>query len=580
MKCFSRYYFSILLCLSSCLLFAQQKTVYVGAAGDNAADGLTAAHPLKTFAEAIKQLLPGDTLYLLPGVYHEKMVFDNKKGEAEKYIYIYGVPGKEKPVIDGGAAVPAMELENNWIEINKSAWIEFGDLSFINGWTDPIRVTNSAYISFRNCDIKGGRKVILGTGAETHHLLVEGCTWDQGGEALWTLEKDARGVDGWLSMHHELMGYFNGTLVDSRASGGSFVIRNNRISNAYNGIRLTSKKGYDANIEVYNNTLNNIRDNDFEPEHYAFNLHIYHNRSHNIHKTLSVDDVAGGYIYYYGNTISMDADEWSKKICSGFNKIYGGEDSLSFPLYIFNNSFFGYGKNFNAMEKKARQLKHFNNAYFFAGADGWVLKYVDPTNAFENDLSNKPWPQSLVEHNMEQQGKIADVRYVNSAKGDLHINSNSPAKDAGRIMSFPELGWTQAYKGKAPDIGAYENNDLVEGPPFRFRLPDSAKFSYKERPRIVRYRAEGKKLFIYFSDQINTSSVTPLTILLGSHGRRIAVFDASFPNSKYELVIETKTKIDPATIAIGFQSLPRGMNGMPVTYWASVLPVFTRPSTD
>ncbi len=580
MKHFSRYYFSTLLSLSTCLLFAQQKNLYVGPSGNNTESGLAQAQPLKTISEALKRAVPGDTVYLLPGVYHEKMILDNRKGQPEKYIYIYGYPGGEKPLIDGGATVPAMELDKNWIELNNSSWIEFGHLSFVNGWTDPVRVVNSSYISFRYCDFKGGRKVILGTGAETHHLLVEDCSWDQGGEALWTLEKDARGVDGWLSMHHELMGYYNGTLVDSRASGGSFVIRNNRISNAYNGIRFTSKKGFDANIEVYNNTLNNIRDNDFEPEHYAFNLHIYHNRSHNIHKTLSVDDVAGGYIYYYGNTISMDADEWSKKICSGFNKIYGGEDSLSFPLYIFNNSFFGYGKNFNAMEKKARQLKHFNNSYFFAGTDGWVLKYVDPTNEFENDISNKPWPESLTSHSMEQQGKIADVRYVNSAKGDLRVSGNGPAKDAGKVLSFPELGWTQSYKGKAPDVGAYENKELVEGPPIRFRVPDSAHFNYKERPRIVRYRIENKKLFIYFSDQINPSSVTPLTILLGSQGKRIAIYDVTFPNNRYELVIETKTRIDPGTVTLGFSSFPSGLNGMPVTYWASVLPVFKRPLTN
>ncbi len=571
------HFFSALFFLYGSLLYGQ-KNIYVGPSGNNQADGTTAKTPVRSFSEAIKRVNAGDTIYVLPGTYREKMIFDQKRGLPEKYIYVYGASATGKPLIDGGATVPAMELSNNWIELNQSAWIELGNLSFVNGWTDPIRVNASSYISFRNCDFKGGRKVILATGAETHHLLVEGCSWDQGGEALWTLEKDILGVDAWLSMHHELMGYYNGTLVDSRASGGSFVIRNNRIQNAYNGIRLTSKKGFDANMEVYDNTLNNIRDNDFEPEHYAFNLHIYHNRSHNIHKTLSVDDVAGGYIYYYGNTISMDADEWSKKICSGFNKIYGGVDSLTYPFYIFNNSFFGYGKNFNAMEHKARQLKHFNNSYFFAGQDGWVLKYVDATNEFDYDISNKPWPESISVNNKETHGRIADVLYRNAAKSDLRSKSNSPSKDAGRIMSFPELGWSQSYLGNAPDIGAYEGNERVEGPPFRFRVPDSAQFHYNERPRMVRYRVAGKKLFVYFSYPIHPSSITPLTILLGSKGKRIAVYASSFPDNPYELVIETKTKVDASSLSLGFTSLPMGTNQMPATYWASVLPLFTRPS--
>jgi hypothetical protein len=569
-----------LICLIVLLLLAgaaygqsRSKNIFISSSGNDKNSGLTIGRPLQTICAGLRLAVAGDTVYVLPGIYHEKIRIDKKKGLPEKYIYLYGYPSAEKPVIDGGAPVPAMNLSNNWIECSNAAWIETGNLVFKNGWTDPVRVENSSYISFKHCDFYGGRKVILATGAATHHVLVEHCSWNQGGERLWTIEKDSLGVDAWLSMHHQLMGYYNGSLVDSRASGGSFVIRDNYIQNAYNGIRFTSKKGYDANVEIYNNTFLNIRDNDVEPEHYVYNMHIYHNRSHNIHKTMSVDAVAGGYIYYYGNTVTMDSSAWAKKICTGFWKVYGGEDSLTYPMNVFNNSFFGYGKAFNVMEARARQLKHCNNAYFFDGEGGWVLNYTDKTNVFDYDLSNKPWSASMVLNHFEQHGKIGAAGFINQYQGDLRLSPNSPAIDAGRKMAFEELGWTQTYEGKAPDIGAYEDAVLVDGPAFRFRVPEGAQFNYQEKPRIVKYRIEKNKLLVYFSAAINAATLPVAAILLQQHGEKVVVERAGFPRSPFELIIETGQVLEANTIALAFKALPAGRNGQAVTYWASAIPV-------
>jgi hypothetical protein len=549
--------------------------IYVSVNGSDKNTGLFINKPLQTIEAALNLAAGGDTICVLPGVYHQKIQIRKIKGKPEKPICIYGLrmTASDQVIIDGGAERPAMELENNWIECSNSEWIEFDNLVFKNGWTDPVRLENSSYISFKHCRFFGGRKVILGTGAKTHHVLVENCFWDQGGEKLWTIDKDSLGVDAWLSMHHQLMGYYNGSLVDSRGTGGSFVVRNNRIQNAYNGIRFTSKTGYDANVEIYDNSFENIRDNDVEPEHYAFNMHIYHNKSHNIHKTLSVDDVGGGYIYYYGNTVTMDSTEWAKKICSGWWKIYSGEESLQYPLYAFNNSFFGYGKAFNAMEAHAPQLKHFNNAYYFAGPESWVLKYPDSTNAFDYDLSNKPWSQTMLLNHFEQHGIIAKVGFIDPLSRNLKMTDQSPAVDAGTIMQFPELGWTQSYQGKAPDIGAYENGELVDGPAFRFRVPDNAKFAYNEKPRIVKYRVNGNKLILYFSLALKPETVKAASILLQSNHITVPISQIRFPGNLFELVIEAKQQLNEKELAIRFDALPLGENGETATYWASAIPI-------
>ncbi|MBS1564413.1 MAG: hypothetical protein JST39_08480, partial [Bacteroidetes bacterium] len=230
---------------------AQGKARFVSPGGEQQGNGLSIDHPLHSITSAIRLSAPGDTVYLIPGIYREMIKIEDVHGLPENPIHICGYPSDSLPMIDGGAPRPSMDVTWNWIECRNASWITFNGIGFRNGWTDPIRLEASSWISFQNCYFYGGRKVILATGAETHHVLVEYCHWDQGGERLWTIDKDSLGVDAWLSMHHQLMGYYNGSLVDSRASGGSFVIRHNYIQNAYNGIRFTSKKGFDANAEIY-----------------------------------------------------------------------------------------------------------------------------------------------------------------------------------------------------------------------------------------------------------------------------------------------------------------------------------------
>jgi hypothetical protein len=196
------------------------------------------------------------------------------------------------------------------------------------------------------------------------------------------------------------------------------VIRNNSIVDAYNAIRFRGQKGHDGNIEIYNNTISNVRDNDFEPEYYTYNLHIYHNVSRNIHKTLSIDNVEGGCIYYYGNVVTVDQDPWAAKICNGFWKIYGKERVLDGPFYAFNNSFYGPSIAFTSVGEKIVHMNHQNNAYAFVESGRWELNSWEPSDEFDYDISNRPWPKNITAKNQEIHGKIADIMFtVNTEAG-------------------------------------------------------------------------------------------------------------------------------------------------------------------
>ncbi len=571
----SKIFLIRLLAIIGCLfsIYGQSKIIYVSMDGSDQNSGLTIESSLNDISTAIKKASAGDTIYILPGSYKGIIIFNGKSGLPDKPIYLCGVPDNRGnyPQIDGGLETPSNDAQDDWMRITNSSWITVSNLKFINGWTYPIKVENSSYLTFRQCEFYGGRRVINAEGIHTHHILVEGCVWDQGGNFLWKAEKDSLGVDAWLSMHHMSMGYFNGSLIDFHKTGGSIVIRDNIITNAYNAIRFRGEKGYDANIEIYGNDISNIRDNDFEPEYYTYNLHIYHNRSHNVHKTFSVDNVEGGLILYYGNVVTSDSDSWTVKICNGIWKLYGTERKLSYPLYAFNNSFYTFGTAFLNMHGKAMYLKHYNNAYYFKTDYAWDLNEWDSSDEFDYDISNKPFPKNLFNHRQEMHGKICDIKFKDPSKEKLKLQPGSAGIDAGKIISLKEFNWIQSFEGKAPDIGAYENNKLVEGPPFRYLVPPGSKINLKEKPRIVRNYIKGNKIVIYFSDKIDASSVRKEFISIYKGGKKMKIASVSFPENEYQMVIEAGMLLGEGEFSISFNQMPKGINGEAATFWASTI---------
>ena len=232
-------------------------SLYVTPGGDDRHSGMSRTEALRSINRAVAMAGAGDTVFILPGTYRELITLERKHGAPEKPICLVGLArtGAEYPVIDGGASAPSSTASSYWMTIRGSSWIEVAWLAFRNGWTSPIQVDSSSYLTFRECRFFGGKRVIDAHGARTHHILVERCFWDQGGDYLWRLERDSLGVDGWTSMHHGTHEYFNGSLIDINGTGGSLVVRHDTIVNAFNAIRYRGRKGFDTNIEIYGNSI-------------------------------------------------------------------------------------------------------------------------------------------------------------------------------------------------------------------------------------------------------------------------------------------------------------------------------------
>ncbi|MGH8245791.1 MAG: hypothetical protein ACREUU_05095, partial [Gammaproteobacteria bacterium] len=103
-------------------LAAGDKMFVDAARGDDAARGAEDA-PWKTLAHALRQLQPGDTLYLRGGVYYEKASL-TKSGTEDAPITIGSYPG-EMAIIDGGLSEFAESPETSWQPLEGGAEGEY-----------------------------------------------------------------------------------------------------------------------------------------------------------------------------------------------------------------------------------------------------------------------------------------------------------------------------------------------------------------------------------------------------------------------------------------------------------------------
>jgi hypothetical protein len=104
--------------------------------GDDASDG-SEAKPWRTLGHALRQLVPGDTLYLRGGVYYEKASL-SKSGTAVQPITVAAYPG-EVAVLDGGLREFVDDPANAWQPYRADAVDEYVSTKTYP-WADARRV--------------------------------------------------------------------------------------------------------------------------------------------------------------------------------------------------------------------------------------------------------------------------------------------------------------------------------------------------------------------------------------------------------------------------------------------------------
>ena len=594
---------------------ASAAQIFVSPEGKDANPG-TRRQPLATLYEALSRAQPGDEVRLLPGTYtgtgskiedvngapEQPITIVSDSSNPEKYAVIDGEVELVNGVLPDGGQAKA--LENYGLYLRDSSWVTIRNIKFVRCWAYVLYLRDCSYITIDGVEMRSGWRTIYARGDDTHHILVENSIYDVD-ERIWS-------TWDWASLHHGVGGdpagtyemqHFNNQIIFPRDSGGSIVVRGNQIRNVFNAYRNKSGGAIqdNGNVEIYDNFISKVRDNVFEPETVIWNAHFYRNTLFNCRKPYSFDNVSGGYIYIWGNTQYQEenpilgprtASDEDRQSISGIYKYYRTDPDnppFEYPLYVFNNSIYTEATAFQELDGRIpnHMMRHFNNGYFFFKYGGFGLDYWDPSYEFDHDIANLPdWPASLITNGQEQHGILGDIKFVDPLDGVLTVRSDSPAIDAGKVITIPELGWTLDYKGRAPDIGAYEKGRRIDGPPFRYREPgggeDTLGDGYLEKPRIVRHAIVAEdKLKLWFSYPLDPATVSPSSIKVVVEDDVVGIDAVTLTDDNYGLVIGLVITADDDEfeedeedeIALRFTTLPSGINGQPVTHWASTLPL-------
>jgi hypothetical protein len=542
------------------LQIAAGNVYYVSPSGSDANPG-TATQPLQTIDRAVSLSEPGGQVLLLPGTYNQLTTITTS-GAPERPITIRSASADPDQY-----AVIDRQMEPAWGGVcaflikGGASWITIENLKFRRCWQDIIALDDASYITVRGINAQGGTNVVDSMINNNHHILIEDSYWEQD-KRIWT--EWGYWEKGWDELHNS---YYNGGIYGG-TSGGGIVIRNNVVRYVFNGMRWVSKGPYDnPNAEIYGNVWEDNLDNAVEPEVGAFNLHIYHNIFHNIPLgVLSHDDTHGGDVYFYGNVGWLD-DEGPPNVRSWtIYKLNNGSGSL----HIYHNSFY-YRRALSDDEPPPNVfLRHYNNAYYHITKDmgpetDWVKYGAD--HEYDNDCSSAPWNDVITERGQEKHGlENTDPQFVDPLHGDLRLQPTSPCRDRGRVIP----GFTQGYEGAAPDIGAYEGDKLVEGPPFETQIPPNG-LHYQEEPRITRHYAKGSELQLFFSWPLDPATVSKEAIHLLADGAEVVVTGVGMGASNREVVVQTATVLEGAKLQLRLNPLPVGENGEPATMWASTI---------
>ena len=322
----------------------------------------------------------------------------------------------EKPPAEDAPSKPSLR-DFAFLQIVGCEHIVIDGLKIEKCWPSILFVRDTRHLQVRNCIWRHGTHAIFAQREGTSHILVENNEWQQDDSPehdLWLKFDWARahgdeGSDG-------LLRYFNGGFFSSKGIAGKVVIRDNRIMDAYNGIRMKAKSAsprqsppLNADVHIYANQFIRIRDNPVEPEVFAYNWHVRHNRLLDCHAWFSFDGVTGGYWYFYGNTAyfhsrqgpcgSHDGHTMGRVLKLSYEKRPRDAETEgvpAFPWFVFNNSWHlrcpligganpavpanGEGPDFTA------HLDFFNNAFDWCNPldDGaWLCEWVELLRNFD-----------------------------------------------------------------------------------------------------------------------------------------------------------------------------------------------------
>ncbi len=171
-----------------------------------------------TILQILQNANAGDTILFAEGTYKGNYALEDLHGEPNRALVIRG-EGADRSIIDGESE-PGSGLKHHAFSLVNCSWISIEGFTMRNCWTDLVRAENSSWISLRSCKLYGGKRALFATGRDSHHFLIEQCTWEQE-KRVWSHEDDY----SWDEIHHGIHKHYNGSLFQGNKISGVFVLR-------------------------------------------------------------------------------------------------------------------------------------------------------------------------------------------------------------------------------------------------------------------------------------------------------------------------------------------------------------------
>jgi hypothetical protein len=300
---------------------------------------------------------------------------------------------------------------------------------------------------------------------------------------------------------HKALRHYNGAFVGTCDIGGRIVLRGNHIEDSFNGFRLGLSREVRAmgdaairrrnrDVEISKNHFTRVRDNPVEPENHAYNWIVRHNTIVDCHTWFSMDAVAGGYWYIYGNLGGFTSRQGGPKSNMGKVMKLSSADSEPMPdapVYVFNNSWYlrcpVLAGDPPPDDYRIRGLNFRNNAIQYCApqqepvpgrklpvCEAHVryianLRWASALGTIDDTISNHcAFPASLQQHGHEANGIAAKRKIFNAgAAGDLTLDANSEARGTGVAFDLvlPDGSRIAVYPA---DRGAWQGPALIAVP--------------------------------------------------------------------------------------------------------------------
>ena len=384
---------------------------------------------------------PGDTLVLHKGVY--KGTFTPRSGTAGKPIVLVGA-GDGEAVLDGGGA-------GNVISGSGVHDVMFERLTFQNAkWA--LAFNGGARITIRRCVIRDCEYGFVAQKDSRRQQRIYIADNVFTGRSTWPRRKGIESRRG------------------IQISGTGHVVCYNRISNFGDGIDTFSDYPCSA-IDFYGNEISECTDDGIEMDYSEHNTRCFDNRLTNVFQGISIQPIHGGPVYVFRNAMYNVTVETFKMHNSPSGGIFYHNTSVKagMPLVLMtsapvnncitrNNLFVGTAGNY-AYETTAPMRGCDFDYDGFGGKWKQFLKWNRvryPTMAAAS--KNAPVygnavrvnPVALFTSGAKPPG---DSKTKFGTKiNDLRLRAAAGAVDAG----VPLDNINDGFKGKAPDLGAYE----------------------------------------------------------------------------------------------------------------------------